>query len=109
VPYVFLSQTILKFAIKKSGQVRNLNNDNINLTFRRSFESSYEQEWADLSSLVEGTSLSNSPDSVKWCIDKKGNFTTASLSNELLFPSFENKWMMCVWKAKIPVKIRIFR
>jgi hypothetical protein len=44
----------------------------------------------------------------KWGLDKKGRFTTASLYRELTFPGMENKEVMSIWKAKIPMKIKIF-
>jgi hypothetical protein len=87
---------------------KTLSNGNINLTFRRNFGDIHAQEWADLSGLIEGTTLANSPDSIRWCQDRKGIFTTASLYHEMFFPGYENKWMVCIWEAKIPLKIKIF-
>jgi hypothetical protein len=66
------------------------------------------QEWAELSALIEGASLTDLPESVRWCLDKKGFFTTASLYREIFYTGFENRWMMSIWKAKIPLKIMIF-
>jgi hypothetical protein len=85
-----------------------LNNGSINLTFRRNFGEVQTQEWLDLSNMLQGTALSSFPDSIRWCLDKKGVYTTISLYNEIFFPGFENKWMMCIWTAKIPLKIKIF-
>jgi hypothetical protein len=48
----------------------------INLTFRRNFGVVEEQEWEDLQILLEGTCLSQEPDSVKWCLEKSGEFST---------------------------------
>jgi hypothetical protein len=83
-------------------------NGSINLTFRRNFRDEHDQEWAALSGQVEETSLNNIPDSVTWCLERKGIFTTASLYNAMFFSGYENKWMMCIWEAKIPLKIKIF-
>jgi hypothetical protein len=85
-----------------------LNNGCINLTFRSSFGVLHMQEWAELSALIEGASLTDLPESVRWCLDKKGFFTTASLYREIFYTGFENRWMMSIWKAKIPLKIMIF-
>jgi hypothetical protein len=85
-----------------------MDNGNINLTFRRSFGEIHSQELPDLSTLMEGIALTNLLDSIKWCLYRIGIFTTASLYNEILFPGFENRWMMCIWKTKIPLKINIF-
>jgi hypothetical protein len=87
---------------------KTLNNENVNLTFKRSFDAVHSQEWLALSNLLEGTVLANLPDSIKWCLDKKGIYTTKSLYNEIFFPGFENRWMMCIWTAMIPLKIKIF-
>jgi hypothetical protein len=40
--------------------------------------------------------------------NKKGVYTIKSLYTEIFFPGFENKWMMCIWTARIPLKIKIF-
>jgi hypothetical protein len=39
---------------------------------------------------------------------KNGIFSTSSLYNELTFSGFHNRWLLCMWKTKIPLKIRIF-
>jgi hypothetical protein len=87
---------------------KTLRNGSINLTFKRNFRDKHAQEWAALSGLIEETTLTNIPDSVTWCLEKKGIFTTASHYNAMFFSGYENKWMMCIWEAKIPLKIKIF-
>jgi hypothetical protein len=62
---------------------KTLNNGNVNLTFRRSFGAVHSQEWLDLSNMLQGTVLSNLPDSIRWCLDKKGAYTIKSLYNEI--------------------------
>jgi hypothetical protein len=78
----------------------------LNLTFRRNFRMSHATEWEDLVVLVEGISLSQTPDTVKWILEKSGLFSTASLCRELMFPGVVNKWMMCIWRAKLPLKVK---
>jgi hypothetical protein len=85
-----------------------LRDGGLNLTFRRNFRPSHTAEWEDLVILVEEVNLLQTPDSVKWSIEKSGLFSTTSLYRELMFPGVVNKWMMCIWRAKLPLKIKIF-
>jgi hypothetical protein len=45
---------------------------------------------------------------VRWSLQKSGLFSTSSLYKELVFPVVVNKWMMSIWRAKLPLKIKIF-
>lgn len=58
--------------------------------------------------MMDGVILSPGPDTVTWALEKSGNFSTASLYRELLFPGMENNLMMTIWEAKLPLKNRIF-
>jgi hypothetical protein len=58
--------------------------------------------------LLEGTILTHEPDTIRWALESNGQFSTASLYRELLFPGVKNRWMMEIWEAKLPLKIRIF-
>jgi hypothetical protein len=85
-----------------------LKNGEINLTFRRGFREAEYTEWEELRELVEGVFISQQPDSVRWIYEKSGDFSTASLYQEFTFPGMENKWMWNIWKACLPLKIKIF-
>jgi hypothetical protein len=85
-----------------------LRDGGLNLTFRRNFRPSHTIEWEDLVVLVEGVSLSQTPDTVKWILEKSGLFSIASLYRELMFLGVVNKWMMCIWRVKLPLKVKIF-
>jgi hypothetical protein len=80
----------------------------INLTFRRNFGEKEKEEWDELILLLEGVSLSHCPDSVRWCLEKSGNFSTSSLYKALTYPGVENKWMNSIWRAGLPLKIKMF-
>lgn len=43
-----------------------------------------------------------------WALKRSGIFSTASLYRELQFPGMKNDFMMDIWEAKLPLKIRIF-
>jgi hypothetical protein len=45
---------------------------------------------------------------VVWVLERDGSFSSASLYRELLFPGFKNKWLMEIWEAKLPLKIKVF-
>lgn len=83
-------------------------NNEINLTFRRSFGPVELEEWQHLLTQIREVQLQEGPDTVIWGLEKKGNFTTASLYKELTFPGIVNKEVMSLWKAKIPMKVKFF-
>lgn len=87
---------------------RVLRNGNINLTFKRGFGESEELEWEGLVELVERLNLLQQPDSVSSLFEKSKEFSTASLYKELTFPGVVNGWMMNIWRASLPLKVRIF-
>jgi hypothetical protein len=78
------------------------------LTFRRNFGVKEAAEFSDLMELINSVTLSETRDSVQWVLEKSGAFSTSSLYNELTFTGFSNRWLMNVWKTKVPLKIRIF-
>jgi hypothetical protein len=52
-----------------------LRDGNLNLTFRRNFRAAQGVEWVALTALIEGVSLSQLPDSVRWIFEKNGRFS----------------------------------
>jgi hypothetical protein len=87
---------------------RVLNSDQLNLTFRRNFGDIENQEYIELREMMSEIQLTNSQDSVRWILERSGNFTTSSLYNELTFTGFSDRCMLCLWKTKVPLKIKIF-
>jgi hypothetical protein len=87
---------------------RVLNSDQLNLTFRRNFGDIENQEYIELREMMSEIQLTNSHDSVRWILVRSGNFTTFSLYNELTFTGFSDRLMQCLWKTKVPLKIKIF-
>jgi hypothetical protein len=78
------------------------------LTFRRNFDIREELEFGELSDLLTDVQLTNAEDSVTWVLEKSGNFSTSSLYKELTFTGFSNRWLVCMWETKLPLKIRFF-
>jgi hypothetical protein len=93
-----------------------LRNGVINLTFTRAFGIAEDFEWEELIKVVERVATSQQPDSVTWILEKSGEFSTSSLYKfstsslykEITFPGMENKWMLNIWQADLPLKIIFF-
>jgi hypothetical protein len=58
--------------------------------------------------VIDGVLLSTDKDKVTWDFEKTGIFSTASLYKELLFPGVNNRWLMGIWEAPLPLQIKIF-
>jgi hypothetical protein len=80
----------------------------LELIFRRNFGDRENQEFSELIDMMAGVHLTDSHDSARWVLEKIGMFTTSSLYKELTFTGFSNRWMLCLWKTKVPLKIKIF-
>jgi hypothetical protein len=52
--------------------------------------------------------LTDESDTVIWALERNGKFSTASLYRELTFPGMENREIMSIWRARIPMKIKYF-
>jgi hypothetical protein len=78
------------------------------LSFRRSFGEQECREWEDLLQRREEVVLNTTPDTVTWVLERSGKFTTASLYKELTFTGFENRWLVDMLKARLPLKIKVF-
>jgi hypothetical protein len=78
------------------------------LTFRRNFGDRENQEFSELVDMMTGVHLTNSFDSARWILEKSGKFTSSSLYKELTFTGFSDRWMLSLWKTKVPLKIKIF-
>jgi len=63
-----------------------LQNNEVNLTFRRSFGIARIEEWQNMLSQVNEIRLQDEPDTVTWALEKNGKFTTTSLYKALIFP-----------------------
>jgi hypothetical protein len=87
---------------------RVLNQGHVELTCRRNFGDKENREYNELMEMMARVHLANSQDSARWVLERSGKFTTSSLYNELTFTGFSDRWMLCPWKTKVPLKIKIF-
>lgn len=83
-------------------------NDLLQMDFRRNFGEKEMQEWGELIEIVEKMEIREEPDSVTWALTKTGRFTTESLYKNIMDPGDRDKRIMEIWEAKIPMKVRIF-
>jgi hypothetical protein len=58
--------------------------------------------------MMENTHLTLSLDTVRWVFEKSGQFSITSLYRELVFLGVVNKWMMSLWRVRLPLKIKVF-
>jgi hypothetical protein len=78
------------------------------LSFRRNFGIREEAEFEELTDLLALVQLPEVDDSSTWVFERSGTFTTSSLYKELTFTGFSDRWLVCMWKTKLPLKIIIF-
>jgi mannosylglycoprotein endo-beta-mannosidase len=77
------------------------------LTFRRWLNESQQTQLRQLRDMLFTCALSNEKDRVKWVWEKSGAFSVKSMYNHL-FRSERNDPKKALWKAKIPMKVKIF-
>ena len=108
-PLSIVSNRIFSICNEQENTVHEVfQNNGINLTFRRSFGIEEAEEWQQLVLQVRDFQLQEGADTVIWALEKNGKFTTASLYIELTFPGVENKEVMSIWRARLPLKIKFF-
>ncbi|PNT63591.1 hypothetical protein BRADI_4g17885v3 [Brachypodium distachyon] len=85
-----------------------LRDEDIHLSFRRSFGPEEQVEWEELCLILERVQLSDSCDQAYWCLTKNKRYATQSLYSALLHSGVRNLEIMDLWKASIPLKHKIF-
>lgn len=85
-----------------------LEQGDINLTFRRNFGDREMIEWEELLTMVANVSLSDEPDTVRWALEKSGELNTSSLYDEMTYTGITNNWIVNMWRAKLPLKIKVY-
>jgi hypothetical protein len=80
----------------------------INLSFRRNFNTSEVEEWEELEFKLEGVQLTEEEDTVKWVLTPHGQLTTASLYRFCTFLEVKNQKREVMWQAHMPLKVKNF-
>jgi S-adenosylmethionine:diacylglycerol 3-amino-3-carboxypropyl transferase len=87
---------------------RVLKDGEVNLSFRRNFDSKEVIEWEELERELEGVQLNTKDDTVRWALTKHGQFTSASLYRHCSFSGVLDVRMEDLWHSKLPLKIKNF-
>jgi hypothetical protein len=77
------------------------------IPFRRNFGQEEQALWLSLMTELQEISLADTPDSVSWKLEASGLFSTKSMYQALCRGPKINVTKL-FWKAKVPMKIRIF-
>ncbi|KAF8646419.1 hypothetical protein HU200_065863 [Digitaria exilis] len=65
-------------------------------------------EWEEKLEVLNSVTLIQEEDTVIWALENSRNFAIASLYSVLTFPYMDNRWMMCIWTAKLALYFRVF-
>jgi hypothetical protein len=76
--------------------------------FRRSLSASEYNTWSELLGDLQTVVLTSAPDTVIWALESNKNFSTKSLYRFLTDRGIASKMAGFIWKAKLPLKIRVF-
>jgi hypothetical protein len=79
----------------------------LNISFRRALVGERLSEWLDLVALVVPVTLNENKDKFLWQLRKNGSFSTQALYRESM-KSVRTGGKDSFWKAKLPLKIKIF-
>lgn len=79
-----------------------------NIGFRRNLGLEEQEEWNLFLSITHGVSLDDQVDKVVWALEKNKCFTTKSLYRLLTFQGVRCNSSDLIWKANIPLKVKIF-
>lgn len=83
-------------------------NDMLQIDFRRNFGDKELQEWNELIEIVDKMVIRDEPDRVVWALNKSGLFTTSSLYRNIMDPGHRDRRIKEIWEARMPMKVRIF-
>ncbi|RLN34680.1 putative retroelement [Panicum miliaceum] len=79
------------------------------VNFRRTFSEEDMQLWEELLTVLHGVAMDSSQsDEVMWMLDKSRSFATKSMYRFLTFGGVTSKEAGGIWKARVPLKIKVF-
>jgi hypothetical protein len=80
----------------------------LKLSFRRSFSSSMGQMWEDLCAVVDQVELNVDSDSLVWCYEKSGVYSSQSCYAVISFRGVTPVHLPAIWNIVVPPKIHLF-
>lgn len=78
------------------------------INFRRTLSVVEATQWDDLLNTIKETELTGETDSVKWALEKSGQYTTRSMYRMLAHRGVVNQRMRSIWGCRMPLKLKIF-
>jgi len=78
------------------------------IEFRRTLSVSEYNRWLDLMGELQAVNLNSNLDSVIWALESNKKFSTKSLYQFLIDCGVASKMAGYIWKAKLPLKIKVF-
>jgi hypothetical protein len=80
----------------------------LRLTFKRIFSINLGQMWEDLCSIVEHVEVNEDSDSLVWCYEKSGIYSTRSCYAVVSFRGVTSVFLPAIWNIGAPPKIHLF-
>jgi hypothetical protein len=80
----------------------------LKLSFRRSFSSSMGQMWEDLCAVFDQVGLNVDSDSLVWCYEKSGVYSSQSCYAVISFRGVTPVHLPAIWNIVVPPKIHLF-
>lgn len=78
------------------------------IKLKRNMRDAEKAEWDQLLESLKEVTLDNEEDEVIWALEKNNIFSTKSLYRFLTNRGAISRSMNIMWKAKIPLKVKIF-
>jgi hypothetical protein len=107
VPLCELHPALFDLCQMQDCTVQKCVDSNYVIPFRRRLHGDLLETWHLITSKLENLTLSDTTDKISWSLNRNGIFSTKSVYKLLELPlaGSHSKW---IWKAKIPLKIKIF-
>jgi hypothetical protein len=78
------------------------------IEFRRTFGLGELAQWEEMLTEMRFVSIQEGHDEIRWCLEKSGQYTTRSMYRFLIHRGVLNMHMQRVWKARLPMKLKVF-
>jgi hypothetical protein len=78
------------------------------IEFRRTFGPGELAQWEEMLTEMRFVSIQEGHDGIRWCLEKSGQYKTRSMYRFLIHRGVLNMHMRRVWKARLPMKLKVF-
>jgi hypothetical protein len=80
----------------------------LRISFRKTFSELMMQKWGELVSVVEQVVLTEDADSLIWCYEKTGIYSSHSCYNIISYRGVKPVYIPAIWGIVVPPKIHLF-